>query len=367
MAGPVLAKTATRLSAWLRPPRPTAPAEVVPHVCVRRRIYDDIGDFLLAYDLELNEHNFAIARAYLSGDPKIGHRIDQLLRTPGALTDTAFAAIGRPGASGVEPDYVVDIARQLNLNLEECLRIVHASSTSGVAYRAVIESVETIAVSDPERAFTQMIALTHRVLDGTRVLEEQLEGARRETERLRGNLQRARRDADRDHLTGLPNRRVFERLLDAIPPDDAAVPHCVALCDIDDFKAINDQHGHETGDRVLRFIARFLRTALGREARLARYGGEEFACLFEGMNVHQARDMLDLARERLQARSIASRDDGTPIGHVTFSAGLVRITGDPRAAVRHADDALYQAKRSGKNQVAIGAQAHRPQAQAQAA
>lgn len=351
-----LTTTSARLSAWLRPDRPREIPERVSRGDVQRKLHDDIGAFLATHDLDFNDHNLGIVKAHLSGDTDVSGKIDLLLRTQGGLTDSALAAIKKPEASGIDPDYIADVAHQLNLKLAECLRIVNASSASGDAYRTAMETLESGAASDPAGSVTRMIALTRCVVDLTREMEGQLDQARRETMRLRNNLQRARRDADLDHLTRLPNRRVFERSLDALPQGDGATePNCVALCDIDDFKSINDKHGHETGDRVLRFVAKFLRTALGDAVKVTRYGGEEFACLFERTAVDDAHALLDRARAGLCQRSIASRDDGRPIGHVTFSVGLVRITGDPRVAVRQADDALYLAKRAGKNRIVVGA------------
>ena len=127
----------------------------------------------------------------------------------------------------------------------------------------------------------------------------------------------------------------------------------VGLCDIDDFKLVNDVHGHQTGDRVLKFVGGFLASELGDAACVARHGGEEFAIVIEGHSPHEAMMMLDDVRARLAARSLINQDTGLPIGKITFSAGIAALDDDGPRALNDADIALYKAKRSGKNMIAV--------------
>jgi diguanylate cyclase len=126
---------------------------------------------------------------------------------------------------------------------------------------------------------------------------------------------------------------------------------CIALCDIDRFKTINDEHGHDTGDRVLRYFGERLRGAVGAQAIVARYGGEEFVCLFERTPTTEAMVLLDAIRVDFEARPLTNRETGKPMNRLTFSAGLAAVNGDPRQALLEADRALYDAKRQGRNRV----------------
>src|SRR3546814_7739934 len=94
---------------------------------------------------------------------------------------------------------------------------------------------------------------------------------------LRRSLERAKRDAELDYLTGLPNRRAFELLLDRHHKEARAAlePLSVAFCDIDEFKKVNDLHGHEAGDRVIKAIADTLARISNDHCHVARHGGEE--------------------------------------------------------------------------------------------
>jgi diguanylate cyclase len=181
----------------------------------------------------------------------------------------------------------------------------------------------------------------------------QLERTRREADSLRRDLRQARRAAERDHLTGLPNRRALEAALRALDAGDT--PATVALCDIDDFKQVNDRFGHAAGDRVLRFVAGFLERELGGDVLVARHGGEEFACLFRRADSRAAMARLDTARERLSARSLVNQETGLAFDRVTFSAGVAPLGEDGgAAALAEADLALYAAKHAGKNRVCAG-------------
>lgn len=146
-----------------------------------------------------------------------------------------------------------------------------------------------------------------------------------------------------DPLTGLANRRAFSSALQALhtAEDDA----CVAFIDIDHFKAVNDLHGHPAGDQVLKAIGEVLRQASDADGMLARYGGEEFAYLFRSRTPDTARD----ACERLR---IAVERAATPVP-VTVSIGVAQHRPGETCPelLERADEALYRAKRSGRNRV----------------
>lgn len=296
----------------------------------RQRTWDDIAAWLEARDLDPTPANYAVAYAFVTGE-----------ETPAATAPSQD--------HGLSPDALSQMAEALEDKLAEVLGIVGQQVESARDYGHALHTGVREAEADPVGAFGRLIDLTHEVVAATRAMEGQLEATQRDAEKLRSDLNSARRAADRDHLTGLPNRRFFDTRL----ADKTSANGCLALCDIDDFKRINDAHGHETGDRVLRFVAKALKDELAGEALVARYGGEEFACLFETSDVAVAQAALDRMRERLKARSLVDRTSGTPLGRLTFSAGLTTVAGQPRAALRAADEALYAAKRAGKDRVEL--------------
>ncbi len=157
--------------------------------------------------------------------------------------------------------------------------------------------------------------------------------------------------AYRDELTGLPGRRALAEALDRLPRRAA-----LAMCDIDHFKKLNDRYGHANGDLCLQWIARQLERASGG-GRAFRFGGEEFAMLFPGLSAAQAVPHLEAmcAGIRAEKLQLTPKRGGPakPVG-ITLSIGVAELQShgsDPRAVLKVADEALYQAKRQGRNKV----------------
>jgi diguanylate cyclase (GGDEF)-like protein len=156
-----------------------------------------------------------------------------------------------------------------------------------------------------------------------------------------------------DQLTGLLNRRGFdEAAVSALTKArDANLPATVLMCDIDRFKAINDQFGHEFGDKVLIAIAAVLRSfAVRRQMLVARHGGEEFAILMTGVSKGRAAQHAEELRQACAAEAVLSEGASA---NVTISIGLAASLGeaDLVKVMRMADQALYAAKHRGRNRV----------------
>lgn len=159
--------------------------------------------------------------------------------------------------------------------------------------------------------------------------------------------------AERDSLTGLANRRVIdERLEEELDRSRRYRTHlALILVDIDNFKSVNDRHGHQCGDDVLRAVAPALAGSL-RELDLAgRFGGEEFAIVLPGTSVTSARRIAEQIRRAL-AKVTVTAPDGEPISvTASFGAAEFPVNGSVAALVEAADRALYKAKRDGKDRV----------------
>jgi diguanylate cyclase (GGDEF)-like protein len=158
---------------------------------------------------------------------------------------------------------------------------------------------------------------------------------------LLGRLERAART---DDLTGLPNRRAWDEYLarELAHAKRLGTPLCIAILDLDHFKEYNDRHGHQAGDRFLKEAASAWQTTIRETDLIARYGGEEFAIALVDCQLPEAAEMLELLRRE------------TP-EHERASVGLAAWNGsesEPELLAR-ADQALYEAKRTGRDQVIV--------------
>jgi diguanylate cyclase (GGDEF)-like protein/PAS domain S-box-containing protein len=183
---------------------------------------------------------------------------------------------------------------------------------------------------------------------------------RKATERkLQEAMAQLQRLSDLDGLTGIPNRRRFDHVLEQAWEESAGKSQHLSLVffDVDYFKRYNDTYGHQGGDEVLRKIASVLREALDDDSQLAaRYGGEEFAIILTNTRIQVAKETAELIRTRIEALAIPHLASKIA-KHVTISLGVASVIphlGVPRETLlQMADRALYQAKTDGRNRVIV--------------
>lgn len=159
--------------------------------------------------------------------------------------------------------------------------------------------------------------------------------------------------ATRDPLTGVGNRRAFLGKLAEVRPrfERTRIPASLVLLDIDHFKRINDAYGHRAGDEILRRIAHRIESRIRLTDRLYRIGGEEFVVVIDGQGLDAATLLAEELRERVEANELI------PGISVTVSIGVAEIRGQEshEGWLHRADEALYTAKRSGRNMVRVAA------------
>jgi two-component system cell cycle response regulator len=178
---------------------------------------------------------------------------------------------------------------------------------------------------------------------------------KRYTERLRDNVQASIEMAITDALTGLFNRRYMETHLSALVEQAAnrGKPISVLIVDIDFFKSINDGHGHDAGDDVLREFALRIRKSIRNIDLACRYGGEEFVIVMPETDMGVATMVAERLRRRIATEPFAVQEGSCSL-EVTISIGIAALNapGDNAAAMlKRADQALYRAKRDGRNRV----------------
>jgi len=188
-------------------------------------------------------------------------------------------------------------------------------------------------------------------------LRERVDKANLEIARLQNELDTASRLMRHDPLTGALNRKGLDEALmrEMSTVKRKGSPLCIALLDIDDFKKFNDLHGHSTGDEALCHLTRTVTETLRPQDVVARYGGEEFIILLPDTSTEKANAVLVRLQRELTKRIFCAPTSERLL--ITFSAGIAQIMpGErPEAVIARADEAMYAAKRAGKNRVLVAA------------
>lgn len=328
-----------------------SPQEMAQHI-----LMDEISELLLGNGLMVTTGNLLAAHAACSGeDINLARKILEQRKAGEKITQEWLDQNRTPDNT---QEGVKKIIGHLETSLDNFVTTTTSASDAAANYNTAMSAHVTRAVTvDADNALVAMEALAKEMIDRTSHFAAEMKRSADETRKLRQELDKAKHDADIDHLTGLPNRRAFEAILDKHYREarQEADNLCVAFCDIDHFKRVNDTHGHDTGDRVIRAIAETLARITNDNCHVARQGGEEFVMLFRGKTPAEAFEKLDAVRENFSNRNFVNRSNEEPIGQITFSGGIADVFAhtNPRDALKAADLALYRAKSEGRNRVML--------------
>jgi diguanylate cyclase len=320
----------------------------------QEKVFTEVGDFMFDNRLDPTPNNYDLAFQFRMANnarlvASIRREIDETGGLDADAAERIFAEYGGP----ISAEALTRFAEQIEAQAEGLTAIAHQSADNAKDFSAALER-ESSAGGE----VATIVGLTQAMVARTRHAEAQFLQAQKQLNGLRSILVDARRAADVDPLTDLPNRHAFKQDLEVLIDKawTSGEPLCVAFCDIDQFKRFNDLHGHETGDRVVRYVAATLAKAFAARGLVGRYGGEEFVLALPGMSIDDARDAIDATRLKLSERHLFAMADYAALGRISFSAGVTTMTqGDGSTELlRRADEALHRAKAAGRNCVIIG-------------
>lgn len=321
-----------------------------------------ISQFLKSHHLEPNPVTLVAALEYTTG-----HSIE-LQR----LID-AHTAKGRPLTTAWLSEKCFDLLHHpreqmdrvfnaMNCNLDQFQKTTQTARRATREYDAVLSShADELTQNGPHNDYAGELAhVLCAMAEKARKLETELARSQKQAARLKDNLDSLQRKANIDHLTRLPNQHAFEQFyikeVKAARLADEGL--CLAIVHIDNFKELNENHGYETGDRVLRAVARRLATLSDGHSHIFRLSGATFALIFRDISLKNCANLLDELRDDLASRRLVNRRDQTPIGFITISAGITDIMAQncPKTAKDAAYQALYMAREQG-NRICIIAEA----------
>ncbi len=246
------------------------------------------------------------------------------------------------------------IATELYEDIQKVLRSVNEHDREITEEGQKLEELSSSVQSqDIQKILNRIMHEVRGLKSINRKFIKKLEEQSHEIEKLKEELRRAKEEASIDPLTGLRNRRSFERALSEFFRDykKFGYPFSVIMLDLDNFKQINDTYGHIAGDKVLREIGNILRNYLRAKDVPARTGGEEFTIILPGITREEALTVAERLRKVIANYTVEHED--TKI-NPTASFGVAEVSEDiesPEDIIRKADENLYKAKKAGKNTV----------------
>jgi diguanylate cyclase len=218
------------------------------------------------------------------------------------------------------------------------------------------EKLSTAETRDQVKTIVEsLVKSTREMHDTNKALEGRLMLSMAEISNLQQSLEAIRAESLTDPLTGLGNRKYFDRSIETAVQNALATnePLSLLMFDIDHFKSFNDSYGHLTGDQVLRLVGMSLKQTIKGQDITARYGGEEFAVVLPNTALRQALTVADHIRRAVMSKELKKKSTGEILGRVTISVGvsMLKAGDDTDALIERADACLYAAKRAGRNRV----------------
>ena len=313
------------------------------------------------FSLPTNPLNYCIWYEYVSEhNPELNASIDAYLEDNAAFSEEFGRRLyDRHIACGQEK--VTSLVREELKKL--FVEIIGAIQTTNQHFSASGNNIEIINNSlIPGLSEADLDHIVEKIRAEIKTLEassssfrEQLKQATREIDQLKSKMAHYRKEAVRDPLTRVANRRGFEeRLKDAIQAANANdSPLCVVMSDIDHFKKINDTHGHLVGDNVLRMVAATFKDSVKGRDLVARIGGEEFAILLPDSPSIGALKLAEKIRISFERLDLKKKSTGESLGKITLSFGVTGYKNGESAGdfINRADTALYRSKKTGRNKI----------------
>lgn len=295
---------------------------------------------------------------YISGyNPELNNRIDRTLALGGtpSLTelDEIYVDLIAPKDQNVGP-----IGTKLSQEIEKMVSVlgdvVAATSETRNDCAEVARNLAQPVDQKALREIADSLIASLRSIEAQHVtLEQQLESSKRELQSLQQALTMVAVEASRDPVTGLANRRCFDRTIEAIAERAKIdrLPFSLLMIDIDHFKRFNDRLGHLIGDSILKLVGSVLNQSAREDDLVARFGGEEFAMVLANADLDTAVVVAERVRTKIMGREMKRRSTGENLGTITVSVGVAsyRTNEDPRNLIKRADACLYEAKATGRN------------------
>jgi diguanylate cyclase len=311
--------------------------------------------------IPLTPENFRVWFEYFRGaNQELKTAIDALIDSEKGFSQEINERLYTEFLKGDKNEILQEVHKETHKIFQDIFRVTLSTNNSASDYSDKLEEYsnklhEANDLSQLQNFIEDIIKDTNKMAESSRQLNQELEEATSQIQTLNKQLEETQREVLLDALTGLNNRKAFDRkindLCEKFDKDEGFFS--VVMLDIDFFKKFNDQYGHQVGDEVLRIVGSHLKKNLKGKDFPSRYGGEEFIVLLPDTNLGKAYIVAEQIRENISKKRLKIKKTGQVIGNITASLGVSEIReGDTAiSVVERADSALYLAKNSGRNNV----------------
>ncbi|MBU1195460.1 MAG: GGDEF domain-containing protein [Proteobacteria bacterium] len=313
------------------------------------------------YNLSVDPVNYTVWYEYVSGkNAKLKKALDLSIQQEKSINNELVEALYQKYVADGDRLVVSKLLTKISLMLKEIAGHVtetegdlagHGQSLGELAARVA----DVNDFNEMKDIVDQMLIETKELLNSGKRLQSRMKISSEDLKQLQQELEKSQQEAQTDVLTSLINRRGLEKRLELerIRARQNNSSFSIIMVDIDHFKTVNDTHGHLVGDSLLKSIAQLLKTHLRKNDIAARYGGEEFLILLTETGIDGAMAVGEKIRKALSAKEWKVKDTGKSMGKITVSMGvaLYRLNEPEKDLIKRVDDALYLAKKKGRNQI----------------
>jgi diguanylate cyclase len=306
--------------------------------------------------------NYEIWYVYATGyNSPLNKIINETLARNGKLTEADLEQIYETYLSQIKiTDRIDKVGARVIGEIDGVMKLINDALGMSASYddslSGAAQKLAVVEHRDQVKAIVEsLVQSTRQMRDTSKALEERMRLSKTEIGNLQQSLEAIRAESLTDPLTGLGNRKYFDRSIDLAVQNALAngEPLSLLMFDIDHFKSFNDSYGHLTGDQVLRLVGMSLKQTIKGQDITARYGGEEFAVALPNTALRQALTVADHIRHAVMAKELKKKSTGEILGRVTISVGvsMLKPDDDTHSLLERADACLYAAKRNGRNRV----------------
>jgi len=308
-----------------------------------------------------NPVNFTLCYEYISGrNPELIIDFDHSINSDEYDKEAACVALFKKHIWDEDKRITNRLRTELsNLITETSNNVGQAHSDVSISAKKLAAHSKNInkntAIEDMRFILTDVVKETKQVAENGNSLKVMLDHTKNEVEQLRQELEQTKWEATTDPLTGLRNRRAFEKAMQdnikMVETNDTQL--CLVMVDIDHFKRVNDTYGHLFGDRVLKSVASLLMANIKGKDTIARFGGEEFAIMLPDTQLEFAEIVAENLRKAVERARIRKTNTGELLDKLTVSLGITHFhSGEATDEfIDRADKALYLSKENGRNRV----------------